>query len=436
MADKVTKLTDLVDPEVVSDMVSAKLEKSLSAIPYAKLDTKLQGRPGSSVTVARFVWDGEAEEVAEGEEIPIRQLGSETADYTIKKFGIGGSITDEAILCGNGDPVGAATTGVVNSLKQKLDAVAMTDILTAKQIYAGTTAINYDDIVSAIGVLNEEGNSEKVMFIAPEQATILRKDDNFIDRSKYGGEVMVDGEIGMIGGARIVVRKRTPKIGGYFYSPIIKLSDPDNVDDLEALTYFIKRDVNVETERLAKKRTTEITGDLIGIVAMTNESKVVLYKSTGAPLNALKLTDTDDDTKYTYPGTSVVLTPSACTAVASKTGANAYNLKFTGVATKISSANRAALGFAEGCTHNITFMVEIPGIGLSFDKSGVTWNSSAIPAGEIRKVGDTWYIESVLGIKDESGAVVLASGATTFTVGYGGTTTTFTPDFSGVTLEA
>ena len=61
--------------------------------------------------------------------------------------------------------------------------------------------------------------------------------------------------------------------------PIVKLEeDAETEDALPALTIYLKRDTNVETERVAKNRTTELTADKFYTVALSNESKVVLAK--------------------------------------------------------------------------------------------------------------------------------------------------------------
>ena len=46
MADVVTKLAQLINPEVMGDMVSAKVEAKIRITPYAKVDTTLQGQAG------------------------------------------------------------------------------------------------------------------------------------------------------------------------------------------------------------------------------------------------------------------------------------------------------------------------------------------------------------------------------------------------------
>ena len=59
--------------------------------------------------------------------------------------------------------------------------------------------------------------------------------------------------------------------------PIVKLeTDPEVEDEVPALTIYRKRDVNVETERKPKVRTTEITADEFYVAVLSNEAKVVL----------------------------------------------------------------------------------------------------------------------------------------------------------------
>lgn len=54
MADVVTKLANLINPEVMADMISAKVDKKIRLTPYAKLDTTLQGRAGDTITLPKF----------------------------------------------------------------------------------------------------------------------------------------------------------------------------------------------------------------------------------------------------------------------------------------------------------------------------------------------------------------------------------------------
>lgn len=279
--DTRTFLEDLINPQVMADMVSAKVDKKIRLLPYATLDTTLQGRAGDTITLPKFGYIGNAVEVGEGEEIPTRALSVSTEQHTIKKIGIGGVITDEAALSAHGNPVGELNNQMARSIASKCDDDAMVELLKAPTTYVSTTVLSYNSVVNAIDCFEEEENSEKVMFVHPKQVTQLRLDENFISRDKYGNQVMVDGEIGMIGNARIVPSKKVQQDtdGTYYLNPIVKLNnDAETEEDASALTIYLKRDTNIETERIAKKRQTEITGDRMYVVALTNDTKVVIAK--------------------------------------------------------------------------------------------------------------------------------------------------------------
>lgn len=49
-----TKLANLVDPQVMADMISAKLPKKIKFTPIARIDTTLTGRPGNTITVPKY----------------------------------------------------------------------------------------------------------------------------------------------------------------------------------------------------------------------------------------------------------------------------------------------------------------------------------------------------------------------------------------------
>lgn len=49
-----TKLANLVNPEVMADMISAKLPKKIKFSPIAKIDNTLSGQPGNTITVPKY----------------------------------------------------------------------------------------------------------------------------------------------------------------------------------------------------------------------------------------------------------------------------------------------------------------------------------------------------------------------------------------------
>lgn len=288
-ASGTTYLEQMVDPEVMAPMISAKIEKAIVATPFAKLDYTLQGQPGSTITIPRYKYIGDAEDVAEGVSAGVTKLETDTDEYSIKKAMKAVTLTDEAILSGYGNPVGETNNQLGKSIASKIDNDVMDELKKAQMVYNGDEdGISYDEVVNAIDLFNEEENVDKVMFIHPHQVTALRKDPNFISNDKYNMNVMVKGEIGMIANTRIVPsRKAVNSEGTYYLNPIVQLKaeSQTGIDELAAVTIFLKRGANVETERHTLTRTTDISVDEHYIAALTDESKVVVakFEVTGNP---------------------------------------------------------------------------------------------------------------------------------------------------------
>lgn len=328
---ELTKLENLINPEVMGDMINAKLEAKIRTLPYAEVDTTLQGAEGDTITIPKFGYIGDAVDVEEGEEIPIRQLTATDEKYTVKMAAVGIELTDRAVLSAHGDTVGNGATQLANSINAKVDNDAVEALIQSKQAYISSNEIDYDGIVDTTDLFEEEVSLEKVIFVHPKQITTLRKNPDFLSKEKYDNNVMVTGEIGMIAGCRVVPSKKvkrfdtwykldsagsltvvadsgddsstvnlakvlpsipTAKVNdkvtlvstGAYFNPIVQTQkDPESPDELPALKYFIKRATNVETERKARKRSTEVTADQIYVVALTNESKVAILKSKYTP---------------------------------------------------------------------------------------------------------------------------------------------------------
>ena len=281
----ITKLAQLVDPEVMAPMISAKLPKAIVATAFAKIDTTLVGKPGSTITVPKYLYIGDAEDLAEGVKAETVQLTTDTAEYTVKKAVKQVRLTDEAVLSGYGNPVGETNSQLAKSIASKIDQDVMDVLQTASVVVTkgAEDAISYDGVVDAIDYFNEEQNMEKVMFVNPHQVSELRKDENFISRDKYGSEVMVNGEIGKIANARIVPSRRVVAKNGVYSCPIVQLKgEPQTGDETSAVTIYMKRNANVETQRDLTDYTTLIGADEHYVAALTDESKVILaqFKAT------------------------------------------------------------------------------------------------------------------------------------------------------------
>ena len=327
---------DVFDPQVVSDMINAKVQKKAVMTGYIKVDSTLAGVPGSTVTVPRWGYIGEAVDLEEGQPIDVTKMSFTTAQSGIKKIGNGVMLTDQAQLSGYGNPMGTATNQIAMSISEKLDNDRVAVLYESKnEVDASTAAIKYSAIVDGVDMFGEEEDSKKVILIHSKQKTQLRKDADFLSADKFGPGVMASGAIGRIAGCDVVVSNKialikyvtatstdtgavaivadasyvsgtnlkashvagvtwdatnskivSPAVGdyvvavanNYYMNPIIKLNnDAETEDDLPAITYFLKRGNLVEHKR------EEGVGDKIictafGMPALTNESKVIILK--------------------------------------------------------------------------------------------------------------------------------------------------------------
>lgn len=285
----VTKLSNLVNPEVMADMVSARLPKKIKFSPIAKIDTTLVGRPGDTITVPKYAYIGDAEDVAEGVAMGTTVLTASTTQVKVKKAGKAVELTDESVLSGYGDPKGEATSQLTMSIAAKVDNDCLAALYTAPLKYDGSAAvIGYEGLVKADAVFESESDEvlNKVIYINPLQEQTLRLDPNFMDKNKYGLELVMSGAIGKIAGMEVKKSKKVEKDeSGNWKNPIVimtaadpnEASDADGTsEDASALTIYMKRKVDVETDRDILAKTTVISADEHYTVALSNESKVVL----------------------------------------------------------------------------------------------------------------------------------------------------------------
>ena len=204
----VTTMNNVVNPEVMGTMIEAKIDALAKITPYAKVDTTLQGVAGDTKTVPSWDYIGDAEDIAEGEEVGLTSMSASTSTFTIKKAMKSVGISQEAVNSGLGNPIGQAETQLAKSIVGKVDNDLIDAATGCKNTVGGSAKIGYEPIVEAVGSFGDEEETEKVMFIHPSQETTLRKDASFISADKYQAGVAVTGAIGMIAGCNIKKSKK------------------------------------------------------------------------------------------------------------------------------------------------------------------------------------------------------------------------------------
>lgn len=327
MASETTKMENMINPEVMGDMLDAKIEAQLKLTPYAKVDTTLQGVPGDTKTVPSWNYIGDAEDIAEGEEVDTTKMTASKSTFTIKKAMKSVSITQESINSGLGNPVGQAESQLAKSIAGKVDNDVLAEAYKAKMSSGdGTSQISYSGLVDASTKFeDEEDGIEKVLFIHPAQEGTLLKDSNFISADKYEPGVMVKGAIGKVAGCQVKKSKKVKLVtyakdengtitisadnleeyqakvdptielkagdkvkalaaaSQFYVCPVIKMeADSEDTeyteDELPAITIFLKKDTSLDHEWFPKKQIHDLTASRYYGVALTNGAKVVLAK--------------------------------------------------------------------------------------------------------------------------------------------------------------
>nr|DAN77962.1 MAG TPA: major capsid protein [Caudoviricetes sp.] len=273
-----TKVAQLVNPEVMADMISAKLPKMIKFTPLAYVERKLVGQPGNTVTVPKWEYSGDAKDIAEGEAITPDQLTTAKTTMTIKKAGKGIELTDEAVLSGIGDPIGQATHQIALAIANKVDNDLVEEAKKATQFVteAPTTG---DALDKALAVFADEENARYVALINPADAIDLQKDTvkEWVRGSEIGANIVVSGTFGETRGVQIVRSKKVDKGKGFLVKVSAVETDTDDVAKYGAFVINLKRDVEIEKDRDILKKTTVITGDEHYGVYLYDPTKVVKF---------------------------------------------------------------------------------------------------------------------------------------------------------------
>ena len=271
-----TKLANLVNPEVLAPIVTKKLVDNIRYAPLARIDTTLQGQPGDTITLPNFNYIGDAEVVAEGEDLPIRKLTSATAKVQIYKAGLAVEVTDESVLSGYGDPIGEAAKQIGVSIATKIDNDMIT-VLNGISIDMTKTipeTISSDGLADALTLFAEDlGSLPMVMPISPKQLAILRKSEGWLKATDIGAQIIMSGAVGALHGVQFVLSNKVVEAGGNFTNFIIQQG---------ALALYMKRNVLLESDRDIIARSTVLAADQHYAPYLFDASKAIKVVSAAA----------------------------------------------------------------------------------------------------------------------------------------------------------
>lgn len=278
MAQGTTTTAQVINPQVMADMVSAKLPKLIKFTPLAYIERTLVGIPGDTLTVAKWTYSGDATEITEGQSIPVDQLGTSKTTMTIKQAGKAVEITDKAALVAHGDIYSEAARQIALAIANKVDNDLVVAAKTATQNIAEAPT-TVDSIDKALQIFEDEEDAKYVALVNPKDAIKLRADagKNWLRGSELGADVIVSGTFGEISGVQVVRTKKVEEGKGF----LVKIS-PDTTDEEDNAKYGafvinLKRDVMVENDRDILKKTTVYSGDEYYGTYLYDDTKVVKF---------------------------------------------------------------------------------------------------------------------------------------------------------------
>lgn len=262
------------------------LTTSINARSMMTIDDSLAQNAGMIKTINTYTYSGVAEELAAGVGNTAATRGSIAyvgKDYTVKMVQQAFDYLDEDVMK---DPVivdfGIKGASSVMANKMTADfyaALATTSSgseLVQKVEFENGGAISYDVIVDAISALNLEDESEIFIVIPNEWKADLRKDPDYV--AAHQGDVVYSGQVGVVAGIPVVATKALNASGSGESAVPAKAY----VMTKEAVTLFLKKDVEVEQDRDVDKRLNSVYLRDCYVCALTDATKACKISEAAA----------------------------------------------------------------------------------------------------------------------------------------------------------
>lgn len=226
------------------------------------VDSSLVATPGMTKTINVYTYTGTAEELAAGKGNTVRgSIAYEGKDYTVKMVQQAFDYQDEDFMKDNtivDNMLKGANQTMVN--KMTADFLVEAKKATVKQEFAKGATISYDVIVDAISKLNFEDESKLFIVIPNSWKAALRKDDDY--KAARMGEVVYNGQVGTICGIPVIASKALEDDATAY------------VMTNEAITLFMKKDVEIEQDRDVDTRTNSVYERTAYVCALTDATKI------------------------------------------------------------------------------------------------------------------------------------------------------------------
>ena len=243
---------------VLSNKINEILTTKVNLNNYMTVDTTLAENAGNKKVVNTYTATGNVEELGMGEGNSTEITVSFTpAEYEVKTYQGKFAFYDEQEAQ---DPkvVDTGLDGSAKSMINEFTALAIAEMDKATLTVEG--AWGFDLVVDAIAKMNLEDETGLFLLVSPADKAAIRK--ALKDDLVYAEDFVRTGYIGSIAGVPVIVSKAVATGKAYLATK-------------EAVTVFIKKDTETEYERDADTRNNKYWVRKVGVVALTDATKIV-----------------------------------------------------------------------------------------------------------------------------------------------------------------
>lgn len=169
-----TLASNLINPEVMADAISAELTQAIRFAPFAVTDNTLVGRAGDTITRPKYAYVGPAEDLTENVPMDTDNLSMSTTTVTVKEAGKAIAVTENAVQTNLPGTLEEVKKQLKLAIADKIEIDYLATLNKALLTYANAPT-NATNILDAIDVFGSENDLELVLFIHPKDYTKLVK---------------------------------------------------------------------------------------------------------------------------------------------------------------------------------------------------------------------------------------------------------------------
>lgn len=251
--------------ELLEEKVKSILNTKIDMNNYLHMDEGLVAEPGMKVKIDKYSSTGAVEDVAENNgNSQLIESSYTSSEYEVVVTQGKAVYTDEEAMR-NPIVVDTLLKGVAETMVNDATAKAIAEMSKAEKVIecdftTNTAGYFFGKVVDALALLGEHQDEGFTLLINPAQQAYARK--QLIDSLQYSGDFARTGYIGSVAGVPVVVSNAVPAGCAFIVSP-------------EAITYFAKKGIEIETDRDSDKRQNFIYVRKVGLAAFTNADYLV-----------------------------------------------------------------------------------------------------------------------------------------------------------------